>query len=63
MMALKDIRDEKGLTQKDIEELTGIKQQDISRLENGANIKYNKLILLAEKLNVTIDEIIRKKKD
>jgi len=32
MMALKDIRDEKGLTQKDIEELTGIKQQDISRL-------------------------------
>lgn len=53
---LKDIREDKNLTQKEIAEFLNMKQQQYSRYENGTNeIPFEYIIKLAKFYNVSID--------
>lgn len=57
---LRQIRREKGLTQKQLEELSGVPQNTISRIEIGTIkvITTPTLIALARALNVTTDYLL-----
>lgn len=56
---LKEIREEKGITQERLEELSGVSRQTISAIEN--NDKYQAktgtLIALANALGTTVDNL------
>lgn len=53
---IKDLREDKELTQKNIADLLGMKQQQYQRYENGKNeIPFQYIIKLAIFYNVSID--------
>ncbi len=53
---LKDIREDRNLTQKNIAEFLNMKQQQYSRYENGTNeIPFEYIIKLAKFYDVSID--------
>ena len=53
---LKDVREDKNLTQEDIAKILNMKQQQYSRYENGINeIPFEHIIKLAKYYNVSID--------
>ena len=58
-MRVKEIREEKGMTQEELENKSGISRQTISAIENGktTNVKSGTLIALAEALGTTLDAI------
>ena len=60
-MALKDIREERQLSQEELAKLSNVNQQTISRIENGVNVRFNTLIKLSEALDVSIDSLIKKR--
>ena len=65
MEHLTRIREEKGLTQKELGRLVGVAEATISNYENGKrDPKLDKLVALADALNVSLDELVRgKEKD
>lgn len=57
--ALKDQREQRGLSQSELAKKTGIKQQNISRWENDRNIpNVIDCINLADFYGISIDELI-----
>lgn len=56
---LKEIREEKGLTQERLEELSGVSRQTISAIENNTNYqaKTGTLLALANAMEITVDKI------
>lgn len=55
---IKELREEKGLTQEDLAELIGVEYQTINRIENGVYFtNYSNLEKLAKAFNVSIDEL------
>ena len=56
---LKEIREEKGMTQEQLENKSGISRQTISAIENGKtnNVMSGTLTALADALDTTIDAI------
>ena len=56
---LKEIREEKGMTQEQLEIKSGISRQTISAIENGRtnNVMSGTLTALADALDTTIDAI------
>ena len=56
---LKEIREEKGLTQERLEELSGVSRQTISAIENNTNYqaKSGTLLALANAMGITVDKI------
>lgn len=58
-MRIKEIREEKNMTQEELENKSGISRQTISAIENGktTNVKSGTLIALAEALETTLDDI------
>ena len=62
MNKIKQMRIERGLSQKDLAEKMGTMQVCISRWENGARVpKVNNLMKLADALKCDISELIEKK--
>ena len=58
-LKLKEIRMEKGISQKQLADLIGTKQQGISKYENGIDTpSLERLIEFAQILNVTLDELV-----
>ena len=56
---VKEIREEKGMTQEELEKESGISRQTISAIENG-KVKFsnsNTLLALAKALNCSLDDI------
>lgn len=59
MIKLKEIRKQKGITQKELATLTGLNKVNICRWENGNAKPDNETILkLAKALNVTTDYLL-----
>lgn len=60
---LKEIREEKGMTQEELENKSGISRQTISAIENGRtnNVMSGTLTALADALGTTIDAIFFEK--
>ena len=58
-MKLKEIRNSKNLTQKAISELSGVPKRTIEDLERRGDGRVSTLILLADALKVTLDELCR----
>lgn len=58
-LRLKEIRENKGMTQAELENKSGISRQTISAIENGrlSDVKSGTLVALAEALETTIDAI------
>ena len=58
-LRLKEIRENKGMTQSELENKSGISRQTISAIENGrlSDVKSGTLVALAEALETTIDAI------
>ncbi len=56
---LKNVREEKGMTQEELEKRSGVSRQTISAIENGkgGSVKTGTLIALAKALGVTLDAI------
>ena len=56
---LKEIREEKGMTQEQLENKSGISRQTISAIENGKtnNVMSGTLTALADALDTTLDAI------
>lgn len=56
---LKEIREEKNMTQEELEEKSGISRQTISAIENGRteNVMSGTLLALASALDTTIDNL------
>lgn len=56
---LKEIREEKGLTQEKLEELSGVSRQTISAIENNPEYqpKSGTLLALANAMETTVDSI------
>lgn len=62
MENLTRIREERGLTQKELGRLIGVAEATISNYENGKREpKLDKLVALADALNVSLDELVRGK--
>ena len=62
MEQIKLLRQRKGMTQKELAEKLRVSQQNVSRWETGEVIpRLNKLKLIAEALECTIDELCRDK--
>ena len=57
---LKQIREEKGITQKKLEELSGVSRQTISAIENNPDYqaKSGTLLALANALGTTVDSFL-----
>lgn len=56
---IKDIREDKDLTQKSIAKLLGIQQNSYSQIENGKNnIQIDHLVKLAEFYNTSTDYLL-----
>lgn len=60
-MGLKEIRLKKNITQEEISRKTGITLRTIGRIEKENNCNLNSAKLIAEALDLTIDEIFIKK--
>ena len=60
---LKEIREEKGLTQEELEKLSGVSRQTISAMENNDNYqaKVGTLIALAKAMQTTVDSFLFQK--
>ena len=60
---LKEIREEKGITQEKLEELSGVSRQTISAIENNDEYqaKTGTLLALAKALGTTVDCIFLQK--
>ena len=56
---LKEIREEKGITQEQLEEKSGVSRQTISAIENNENYqaKVGTLVALAIALETTVDNL------
>lgn len=56
---LKEIREEKGISQEKLEELSGISRQTISAIENNDDYqaKVGTLMALAKALETTVDNL------
>lgn len=56
---LKEIREEKGITQEKLEELSGVSRQTISAIENNPEYqaKSGTLLALAKAMDTTVDRI------
>ena len=55
---IRDLREDKDLTQKEVSEILGITQSDYSKYELGKHMMgIDKYIILAEYYNVTLDYI------
>lgn len=59
---IKELRLRKGLKQEDIAKILRTSQQQYSRYENGTEMPYNLLIILARFYEVSIDYILGNKK-
>lgn len=60
LQKIRNLREDKDITQKEMAEYLGILQTQYSRYERGVNelpIRY--LIKIAEKLEVSIDELLK----
>ena len=57
---IKELREEKGISQYRLAELTGINRSTINRYENGSiqKISFDNLIKICEALEIDIKEII-----
>ena len=57
---IKELREDKGISQYRLAELTGINRSTINRYENGAiqKISFDNLIKICEALEIDIKEII-----
>jgi transcriptional regulator with XRE-family HTH domain len=60
---LKQLREDKSLSQHDLAELTGIPQSNISRYERGVDIPAPNLVRLANTLQVTADYLLGESDD
>ena len=60
---LKEIREEKGLTQEELEKRSGVSRQTISAIENNDNYqaKTGTLVALARALSTTVDNLFFEK--
>lgn len=58
-MKLKEIRKSKKLTQKALSELSGVPKRTIEDLERRGDGRVSTLILLADALKVSLDELCR----
>lgn len=56
---LKEIREEKGMTQERLEEISGVSRQTISAIENNPEYqaKSGTLLALAKAMGTTVDKI------
>ena len=56
---LKEVREEKGITQEELERLSGVSRQTISAIENNPDYqaKSGTLIALAKAMETTVDRI------
>lgn len=56
---LKEIREEKNMTQEELEKLSGVSRQTISAIENnsGYQAKVGTLMALAKALETTVDNL------
>jgi len=56
---LKEVREEKGITQEELERLSGVSRQTISAIENNPDYqaKSGTLIALAKAMGTTVDRI------
>jgi len=56
---LKEVREEKGITQEELERLSGVSRQTISAIENNPDYqaKSGTLIALAKAMGTTVDKI------
>lgn len=56
---LKEIREEKGITQEELEKLSGVSRQTISAIENNDEYqaKVGTLMALARAMNITVDNL------
>lgn len=59
---IKELRLRKGLKQEDVAKILRTSQQQYSRYENGTEMPYNLLIILARFYEVSIDYILGNKK-
>lgn len=59
MKKLKQIRHERGISQKELSEKTGLTRQTIHNIENGKQYPtlYN-IIKIAEALKISVDELL-----
>jgi transcriptional regulator with XRE-family HTH domain len=57
---LKEIREEKKITQEELEKLSGVSRQTISAIENNDNYqaKAGTLLALAQALDTTVDSFL-----
>jgi len=57
---LKEIREEKGLTQEELEKRSGVSRQTISAIENNSEYqaKVGTLMALAQALETTVDSFL-----
>ena len=59
-MHIKNLRIEKGITQKDLADLTGISEQSISPIEGGKqNPSYTTIVLFAKAFDMTISDFFK----
>ena len=60
---LKEIREEKGITQEELEKKSGVSRQTISAIENNDNYqaKTGTLVALARALSTTVDNLFFEK--
>ena len=60
---LKEIREEKGITQEELEKRSGVSRQTISAIENNDNYqaKTGTLVALARALSTTVDNLFFEK--
>ena len=56
---LKEIREEKGITQEKLEEMSGVSRQTISAIENNDDYqaKVGTLLALAKAMETTVDNL------
>ena len=61
MIALKQLRLERGLTMLEVAKIVGVSEATISRYESGniKNMRCDKLIRYAKALNVSVDDILK----
>lgn len=56
---LKEWRKKRGLNQNDLADIIGVSQQTISDYENGAQVpNLDRLVQLAQALNISLDELV-----
>lgn len=62
MQNIRDAREAKGLTQEQFAKLVGVTQGAVAQWENGmTHPSFDKLMKIADVLEVPLDELVRKK--